>query len=109
MSLASGDEDYYDILSVPKTATESEIKKAYYKVRMKVCARLYIPVYRPEMATFILISWIESSPQSASETLYWRSPSNRLDGQHSLLWNLFTLKPQNCCYFGLLARAVTSH
>jgi hypothetical protein len=33
VTLASGDEDYYDILQVGKDATESEIKKAYYKVR----------------------------------------------------------------------------
>jgi hypothetical protein len=32
VTLASGDEDYYEILQVAKDATESEIKKAYYKV-----------------------------------------------------------------------------
>ncbi len=33
VTLASGDEDYYDILQVAKDASESDIKKAYYKVR----------------------------------------------------------------------------
>lgn len=35
VTLASGDECYYDLLGVEKTASESDIKKGYYKMARK--------------------------------------------------------------------------